>query len=135
MDTEPAGIDRRQALALLAAGSLAALAGCGDTSGEATTTDETDDEGAPDAVLRDEVPDEYVTAASVNGMQRDPDALAGKDQVSYQTDPRDGEQCSGCAYYISDRNGDDIGACALVEGNISPDAWCTSYVAKASDDS
>jgi hypothetical protein len=47
--------------------------------------------------------------------------------VEYQSRPKDGEQCSGCLFYIADKNGDGLGTCSVVEGYIEPKAWCVSY--------
>jgi hypothetical protein len=61
--------------------------------------------------------------------QRNPDALSTKEAVSYQPEPNDGQRCDGCQFYIPDQNGDGMGACAIVEGQIAPEGWCTSFVA------
>ncbi len=111
-------------LALLGTSSAVALAGCGGDGGNGD-----DDDGSTPATLSDEVADEYERATAINGERRDPDSLSTKDAVNYQDQPQDGKQCSGCAYYIPDKNGDGIGACALVEGNIEPSGYCVSYVA------
>lgn len=114
-------VDRRTMLALLGTSSAVALAGCGGgDDGDGTPTASTDD-----------VPDVYATATAQNDQQRDPSALSSKSAVDYQDQPNEGQQCSGCQFYIPDKNGDGRGACAIVEGNIAPDAWCVSYVAQA----
>lgn len=74
------------------------------------------------------VPDEYATAAAQGGTTRDPDSVARKQAVDYQSTPRDGQQCSNCRFYIPDKNGDGLGACAVVEGMIEPKGWCSSFV-------
>ena len=125
-------LDRRTLLALLGTSSAAALAGCGGDDGNGGGDGNGDE--SPDATLTDEVPDEYETATSLNGQQRDPDSLSSKDAVSYQDQPEGDQQCSGCAFYIPDKNGDDIGACAIVEGNIEPNGYCVSYVAHEDGD-
>ena len=111
-------------LALLGTSSAAALAGCGGDSG---------DDGGGDGTPTDQVPDAYATATARNGQQRDPDSLSTKAAVNYQDQPSDGQQCSGCQFYIPDKNGDGDGACAIVEGNVAPEAWCVSYVATEDD--
>jgi len=93
----------------------------GDGDGEQAT--ETDAGGSADSV-----PDEYATAAAQDGTERNPDSVATQEAVMYQSEPKDGQQCSGCAFYIPDKNGDGLGACAVVEGTIEPQAWCSSYV-------
>jgi hypothetical protein len=82
-------------------------------------------EGTP--ALSEPVPAVYRTATNQGGAERDPDSLAPKSAVQYQTHPKNGQQCSGCAFYIPDKNGDGLGACTIVQGYIQPDAWCISY--------
>lgn len=74
------------------------------------------------------VPDEYVTATAQDGTERSPDSVATKEAVQYQSTPKDGQQCTDCRFYIPDKNGDGLGACAVVEGTIEPEAWCSSFV-------
>jgi hypothetical protein len=45
--------------------------------------------------------------------------------VQYQTQPQGVQKCSGCAHFIAESN-----TCMLVEGRISPDAWCTLWAQK-----
>jgi hypothetical protein len=73
------------------------------------------------------VPAEYETATAIGGTERNPDAVASKSAVQYQSDPKDGQQCSNCTYYIEDKNDDGLGACAIVEGKVEPSGWCASY--------
>jgi len=47
--------------------------------------------------------------------------------VNYQDSPNEGNQCSGCTFYIPNKNGDGLGACAIVAGAIDPEGWCVSY--------
>ncbi|MDG5777227.1 high-potential iron-sulfur protein [Haloarculaceae archaeon H-GB2-1] len=139
---------RRRFLHLTGVSALTGLAGCGggggDGNGGETETAMGDGEtetamgdGETETAMgdgettaaSDEVPEEYVTATSLGGTQRDPDGLSSKESVNYQSEPNEGNQCSGCQFYIEDKNGDGMGACAIVEGLIAPDAWCASYVA------
>ena len=125
---------RRRFLLLTAAGASTALAGCGSGGGgdeptpaptdTPTSTPAGDGTGAPGAV-----PDEYVTATAQAGSQRNPDGLSSQSAVQYQSEPRDGQQCTGCRFYIPDKNGDGLGACSIVEGTIDPEGWCVSYAA------
>ncbi|MEF8842120.1 MAG: high-potential iron-sulfur protein [Haloarculaceae archaeon] len=123
---------RRRFLLLTAAGATTGLAGCGGGGGEPTPaptdsptpTPAGDSNGTPEPV-----PDEYVTATAKDGSQRDPDGLSAQPSVQYQSEPNDGNQCSGCRFYIPDRNGDGLGACSIVEGKIDPEGWCVSYAA------
>lgn len=117
---DSATFNRRRLLTLLGSSSALALAGCSDDTGG-------DGDGGPTATSTDTVPSEYETAAALNGRERDPGSLSSKEDVSYQPEPQDDKQCSGCAFYIPDKNGDGTGACAIVEGNIEPNAYCVSY--------
>ncbi len=44
--------------------------------------------------------------------------------VHYQPDPKDGHQCDGCTFFIAPN------ACKMVDGTISPTAWCALWAAK-----
>lgn len=52
-------------------------------------------------------------------------AKATQASVQYQAQPKDGKKCADCQHFIAASN-----ACALVEGQISPDGWCTIWTAK-----
>ena len=56
-------------------------------------------------------------------------AQAGKvpqASVQYQTQPKGEQKCSGCVQFIAESN-----TCNVVEGQISPDGWCTLWAPKA----
>jgi len=116
-------LDRRTMLALLGSGSAAALAGCSGGGSDST----------PTGTASGGVPEAYRTATGLGGSQRNPSALSTQSAVSYQSEPKNGQQCSGCTYYIPDKNGDGVGACTIVEGTIAPSGYCTSYVAHEAD--
>ena len=42
-----------------------------------------------------------------------------KAQANYQETPQGDQRCGNCALFIAAQN-----ACAVVEGEISPQAWC-----------
>jgi hypothetical protein len=84
--------------------------------------------GGTETTAADTVPDVYRTATAQDGTERNPDGLSSKDSVNYQEQPKNGERCDGCKFYIPDKNDDGTGACAIVEGTVEPDAWCASYV-------
>jgi hypothetical protein len=82
-----------------------------------------------------DVPDEYRTATSQVGEERDPDDLLAQEDVMLTesveaiadgTAPP-GQSCGNCAEYIPDKNGDTWGACARVEGYIAVEDWCTVW--------
>lgn len=45
--------------------------------------------------------------------------------VQYQAQPKDGKKCADCQNFIAESN-----TCKLVEGQISPDGWCTLWAKK-----
>jgi hypothetical protein len=46
---------------------------------------------------------------------------AGKEAVKYQESPNNGQKCSDCLYFQAP------GSCAVVDGPISPNGWCSLY--------
>ncbi|MFA9517918.1 high-potential iron-sulfur protein [Halopenitus sp. H-Gu1] len=130
---------------LVATVGIAALSGCaGDTgNGDGTTEPGEEDEAElPEGVSAEEfesgpVPDVYLAATSIGGEQRDPDELHTKSDVSFSEyeEAREmeahqpGTCCANCADYIRDKNGDEFGACAEVEGYIDGEDWCEIYEA------
>ena len=49
----------------------------------------------------------------------------------YQDRPHDGQRCGTCKYFSGDGNDATTGTCALVEGVIARDGWCTAYASRA----
>ena len=129
---------RRRFLVLATAGAAGGLAGCGGGSGgdggggngdgetESPGPTETDGNGGGTGTP-EPVPAEYETATAVGGTRRNPNAVASKASVEYQSSPNDGNQCSGCQFYIPDKDGDGLGACAIVEGVIDPEGWWRGF--------
>ena len=54
-----------------------------------------------------------------------------KTAVTYQDEPKDGHQCSGCKLFIPGPTADANGTCKSVAGEIHPNGWCKLFVAKA----
>ena len=54
------------------------------------------------------------------------DAKIQQASVKYQTDPKDGKQCSDCNFFVAPNS------CKQVDGNISPTGYCLLWVKKAS---
>jgi hypothetical protein len=50
---------------------------------------------------------------------------APKADVKYQDTPKDGQKCSDCVYFQAPKS------CGVVEGDISPNGWCTIYNKKS----
>jgi len=115
---------------ILAAG-LAGCSGNGGGNGETTepSADTTTEPSEDTTTESGGVPEEYRTATALGGTQRNPDNLVEPSALNYQEEPNDGQQCSGCQFYIEDKNGDGMGACTLITGTVSPQGWCNSYSA------
>lgn len=61
-----------------------------------------------------------------------PDSAAPKDapkvpqaSVQYQTQPKGEQKCANCVNFIAESN-----TCKVVEGQISPEGWCTLWAKK-----
>lgn len=61
-----------------------------------------------------------------SGSKATEPAKLSKADAKYQDRPQNGEQCSGCRHFQADAN-----RCAVVAGEISPDAWCSLWVGQA----
>ncbi len=46
--------------------------------------------------------------------------------VQYQTQPKGEQKCADCLQFIAESN-----TCKVVDGQISPDGWCTLWAKKA----
>ncbi|ERH07692.1 MAG: iron-sulfur protein, putative nitrous oxide reductase [Halonotius sp. J07HN4] len=121
---------RRRFLRVAGAAAITTgLAGCGDSGTETaeSTSGDTNDETSADTDGADGVPPSERTAEALNGIERNPDALQDPDALSYQPTPNNGQRCDGCQYYVPDQNGDGMGACTLISGQVDPEGWCFSY--------
>jgi len=47
-----------------------------------------------------------------------------KEQVQYQDQPKGEQKCANCMHFIAPNS------CKLVEGEISPEGWCTLWAQK-----
>lgn len=118
----PPPVERtRRAFLHVAGGIVIGLAGCTESD------DSTDDENEDENDLSGPVSEDYETATSQDGSERNPEDLYSKSDIDYQSEPRNEERCEDCAFYISDKDGDGLGACTEVEGYIEPEGWCTLY--------
>jgi hypothetical protein len=97
----------------------AALFGC-DSKKDATSTGPAPDSSPPPASA-----DAAAPAASADASA--PAAVkVSQARVQYQTQPKGDQKCSGCQHFIAESN-----TCKLVEGQISPEGWCTLWAKKA----
>lgn len=58
------------------------------------------------------------------------EAKGSQAQFKYQSTPKNGNKCSGCALFIKGSSATANGTCKLVDGSISPNGWCTAYAKK-----
>lgn len=66
------------------------------------------------------------TAADAPAAVPPAKATVTKASVQYQAQPKGVQKCSDCANFIAESN-----TCRVVEGEITPDAWCALWVQKA----
>jgi len=128
MDSGDAQPTRRRLLRLAATGSLAGVAGCINTPPPNGTIMVEREEQSVDWCLDDleeSVPEAERTAVSIDGLERQAqDSLTSKTDAGYVCGPQDGMLCGNCTFYIDDKTGDGIGACAVVQGQIRSVDWC-----------
>ncbi|HEY7241456.1 MAG TPA: high-potential iron-sulfur protein [Burkholderiales bacterium] len=55
---------------------------------------------------------------------------ARKQDMHYQDQPKDGQQCATCIQFIPGGKPGASGTCQIVEGPISPNGWCIEYIKK-----
>ena len=58
-------------------------------------------------------------------------AKGAKSEFLYQDHPRGGQSCGACKFFFADTNSANTGTCALIEGVINRNGWCTAYSPKA----
>lgn len=61
--------------------------------------------------------------ATAPAAESAPSAKLSKAIAQYQTEPKGEQHCAICAHFIAPN------ACRVVEGDISPNGWCTLWVA------
>ena len=55
---------------------------------------------------------------------REAQAKIAQKAVQYQTTPKDGHQCDGCAQFVAPNS------CKVVDGDIAATGWCLLWVKK-----
>lgn len=99
---------------VFASGAGLLLGGCdSQPAGSANTTTNPSGQGAGAAPAAEQTP--LRTAESPKFSQQ---------QVQYQNEPSGDQRCETCRHFISAKN-----ECQLVEGEISPQGWCTIWAA------
>ncbi|WP_425492159.1 high-potential iron-sulfur protein [Halovivax limisalsi] len=123
---ESAPPSRRRLLYLAAGGSIAGLSGCLNlppADGELAHREPPADYCLDD--LEEDVPESERTSLSISGIDRKPPGeLTSKQEAGYVCHAVDGNLCGNCRFYIDDKNGDAIGACTEVAGQVRSVDWC-----------
>jgi hypothetical protein len=96
---------------------------------------ETPEGMSEDELATAEVPETYRTATSQGGEERDPNELRTQEAVALMESvdaaaegvSPPGRSCGNCSEFIPDRNGDEWGACAKVEGYVAVEDWCSIW--------
>jgi len=57
-------------------------------------------------------------------------AKASKATMMYQSTPHGKDACANCIHFAPGKTPKSGGNCNVVEGSISPSAWCVAYAAK-----
>lgn len=58
-------------------------------------------------------------------------AKAPKVTMMYQGTPHGNQRCDNCIHFTPGKTPDADGTCAVVDGNIAPQAWCVVYAPKS----
>jgi hypothetical protein len=127
-------------------GACAEVEGYVDGGDWCAVYEELPEPSVPDGMSEDElataeVPEEYRTAASQAGEERDPENLQSQESVGLTESAeaiadgvaQPGQSCGNCADYIPDKNGDTWGACAAVEGYVAVEDWCSVWESISED--
>ena len=128
MDRTGSRLSRRRLLGAATGATFVGLAGCIDTTGTTPIPEVREDDR--DAGL----PDDAEECVSIDGFERDPDAVSAKEDVAYQFHPAyEGasgyvEMCANCRFFCTGASLDaEIGACTEVEGGIRSQDWCALW--------
>jgi hypothetical protein len=68
-----------------------------------------------------------VGGAIIQGISPNPAVAQGKvaqNSVAYQDKPKGAQRCDGCSLFQPPN------ACKVVDGNVSPQGWCSLFTAK-----
>jgi len=92
-----------------------ALSGCDSKKGATSTS-------APPA----SAPPASSPPASAGSAAPTASGKVSQASVQYQTQPKGEQKCGGCLHFIAESN-----TCKLVDGQISPEGWCSLWTKKA----
>lgn len=68
-----------------------------------------------------------VGAATILGGTEARAQKAPKQSVAYQEEPKGDQNCANCQFWVEPEAGAEMGGCQIVQGKISPDAWCNLW--------
>lgn len=128
MDDEESDKSRRRFLQTTGSISLIGLAGCLAPSGGGKHG--SDYEKPQDDLT---MPEGQENCVSINGIERDPNALTAKEAADYQRSPNyqgdsgNIEMCANCQYFCPVSPPNKVGACSLVDGGIHSQHWCAFW--------
>lgn len=71
-----------------------------------------------------------LAAAMAGTMVTTAEAKASKTSVKYQTSPKGAQKCADCKFFIAGKSKTATGTCQIVDGDISPNGWCTAFTKK-----
>lgn len=126
---------RRRVLRLTGTASALLLSGCSGVSpaasgGPASVLDQDPDDATHclDDLATEEVSESERTAESIDGIQRDPDAdFTLKENAAYTCRKQGMQMCANCRFFVPSRDGDRVGACTVVAGEVRSTDWCGLY--------
>lgn len=125
MDDRSSQESRRWFLRLTGCSSIIGVSGCISLGNEEVGGPPSQEPDQCLDQLDDSVPTVEANAVSIDGIKRKkPNQLVSKQQAGYQCGPSEGEHCGNCTFYIDDMEGDAIGACTEVKGEIRSADWC-----------
>lgn len=67
------------------------------------------------------------TVVVASGIEARAQAKASKATMQYRDTPNGQQECDNCIQYIPGKTPKAMGACKVVEGEISPKGWCIAY--------
>ncbi len=127
---------RRELLQIAGGASLVGLSGClfiedttSDTGFDRLRSVPADQKPGPREPfdVDQPVPDGMEECVSIEGVERDPDDLMSKEDVAYETNPRNYQLCANCSFFCPSQTTDPFGACTEVEGAVASQHWCAIW--------
>ena len=116
-----------------AVGATGLLAACGRNESDTAARSQTmaNDQMNPDSASEEKNTgnrnaDAPESSSAGYAPASDSSVKVSKETANYQDQPKGNDSCANCLHFMADSR-----SCALVEGDISPDGWCTFWVSNA----